>query len=392
MATGRRDFGQLALLATYPDRVDEDFENFIDYDDKTWSPMAAWLNKKGNSEQKDTDEFTLFSGELIPRSATLTTTITTTDASAVVGVSSLDGIVAGTLLHVNVATDTHGAGELLRVTAVTTSITVQRLTTVASIADNAVVTIIGNTDTEISTTGPAAFDMEPASVVGYMSILKRRIDITITERNSKVRGAPSRLAEKMERAKLDFLLDQEHQAWFSVKTSNVGSNSVRTSMGIHAQIAGDSSAPQTDGGGTLSAAILGSHMGDMAAYSTTSTLQGYMGKHGVNKMFQLAASDLLVSPSETTWGSKCNNVCVGPLTLQLMYARVFDIVGTPYNEFIFTIDQSQIKNVHLAEGKARLQRNVQPDSSGEKESHQFRAQCGVSITTPRRHGFIYDLI
>lgn len=77
MATGRRDFGQIALGATYPDRVDEDFENFIDYDDKTWAPMAAWLNKKGNSQEKDTDEFTLFSGELIPRSATLTTTITT---------------------------------------------------------------------------------------------------------------------------------------------------------------------------------------------------------------------------------------------------------------------------------------------------------------------------
>ncbi len=85
-------------------------------------------------------------------------------------------------------------------------------------------------------------------------------------------------------------------------------------------------------------------------------------------------------------------MCVGPLELKLCYARVFDIVGTPYDEFIFTLDMSQIKNVHMKEGRARLQRNVHPDPSGEKESHQFRAQCGVSITTPKRHGFIFDLV
>lgn len=394
MATGTRSFGQFNLITNGPDRVDEDFENFIDYDDKTWAPMAAWLNKKENSVQKDSEEFTLFAGELIPRACTLTTTITTTDASAAsVGVSSTDGIVAGTLLHVKVATDTHGAGELLRVTAVTTTLTVTRLTTVAQIADNATCIIIGNADTETSTSGPAAFDMEPASVVGYMSILKRRIDISKTERNSAVRGAKDRLSEKLERAKMDFLLDQEHQAWFSRKTANSAhSSTLNTSMGIHAQIAGDSSAPQTDAGGNMTATIFGGHMADMAAYSTTDTLQGYMGKYGIREFFELAENDVRTKPEDTAWGSRANRAVVGPLSVQLMYARVFDIVGTPYDEFIFTLDQSQIKNVHLREGRARLERNVHSDPSGEKESHQFRAQCGVSITWPKRHGFIYDLI
>ena len=394
MATGRRSASQITLQGTYPDRVDEDFETFIDYDDKAFAPMAAWLNKKGNSEQKDTDEFTLFSGELIPRAGTLTQPITTTDATGSITISGTDGIVAGTILHVGPATDSSNAGDLVRVDSVTdaTSITFTRLTTDYGIPDDAPFIIIGNVDSETSTTGPASFDMEPASVVGYMSILKRRIDITITERNSAVRGAPSRLAEKMDRAKKDFLLDQEHQAWFSRKTSNVGSNAIRTSMGIHNQIATTTAATQTDGGGTISAAILGTHMSSMAAYLTTSTVQGFMGKHGMNKVFQLATTALLISPTETSWGSRANSIPVGPLTLELMYCRVFDIVGTPYDEFIFTLDISQIKNVHLKEGKARLQRNVQSDSSGELESHQFRAQCGVSITTPKRHGFIYDTI
>lgn len=392
MATGTRSFGQFNLNTNNADRIDEDFENFIDYDDKTWAPMAAWLNGKENSVQKDTDEFTLFAGELIPRAATLTTTITTTDASAVVGISSTNGIVAGTLLHVGPATDSANAGDLLRVTAVTTSIIVQRLTTNYTIPANRPCIIVGNSDSETSTTGPAAFDMEPASVVGYMSILKRRIDISKTERNSAIRGATDRLAEKIERAKLDFMLDQEHQAWFSVKSSNVESNSVRTSMGIHAQIAGDSSSVKTDAGGDLTATVLGTHAGNLAAYSKTSTKQCYMGKYGIREVFELTSADVEISPTETTWGSKASKLCVGPITMELMYARVFDIVGTPYDEMIFTLDQPEIKNVHLKEGRARLERNVHSDKSGEKESHQFRAQCGVSITTPKRHGFIYDLI
>jgi hypothetical protein len=394
VATGTRSFGQFNIITNNSDRVDEDFENFIDYDDKTWSPMAAWLNKKENSVQKDTEEFTLFAGELIPRSATLTTTITTTDASAAsVGVSSTNGIVAGTLLHVSsVGDDGATAGELLRVTAVTTTLTVTRLTTVAQIADNATVIIIGNADTETSTSGPAAFDMEPASVVGYMSILKRRIDISKTERNSAVRGAKDRLSEKLERAKMDFLLDQEHQAWFSRKTANSAhSATLNTSMGIHAQIIGDSGSTTTDAGADLTEAILGTHVGDMALYSKTSLLQCFMGKHGISETFELVAPDVRIKPEDTKWGAKANTLCVGPFTLQLMYARVFDIVGAPYDRIMFTLDINEIKNVHLREGRARLERNVHSDPSGEKESHQFRAQCGVSITTPKRHGFIYDL-
>ena len=169
MATYVSGAGQHLLESTNLDRVNEDFENFIDYDDRTKWPMAAWLARKENSVQKDTEEFTLFSGELIPRTATLTQTITTTDAAAVVTIDSTNGIVAKTLIHVPLA-DGAGPGELLRVTAVTTSIAVTRLTTDAQIPDNATAVIIGNFDTENSTAGPSAMDMEPASVVGYMKI------------------------------------------------------------------------------------------------------------------------------------------------------------------------------------------------------------------------------
>ena len=393
MATGVRTSGQHLLESTNLDRVNEDFESFIDYDDKTRWPMAAWLAKKGNSDQKDTEEFTLFAGELIPRTATLTATITTTDASAAIGISSTDGIVVGTLLHVpDITTDGVDAGELLRVTGVTagTSVTVTRVTTVAQIADNQVVVIIGNIDTETSTSGPAAFDMEPASVVGYMSILKRRIDITKTERNSKVRGARDRLAEKRERARMDFMLDIEHLAWFSRAVKDA-SGRLRYSMGIHSQIAGTTAAVQVDAGGALATnAMLGSTISQAAQHATTSTFTAFHGRYGMDALFQLGAGDLQSRYTDTGYGFKANQMNVSSFLINWVYARVFDIVGAPYDQMILGLDMPAIKNVHLREGQMRFESNVHDDRSGETESHQFRYQGGVSITWAKRHWMIYD--
>jgi len=395
MATGVRTFGQFVLETSNVDRVDEDFSNFIESDDESRWPMAAFLNKKGNSVEKKTTEFTLFAGTLIPRAVTLTVAITTTDASAVVTCSSTDGIVVGTLLHTNGLLDGATAGELLRVTAVTTSITVQRLTTVAGIADNKTCTIIGNSESETSTSGPNAFDMEPASVVGQMTILKRRVDISITERNSAIRGGNSRLQEKLDRAKQDFLLDQEHSAWFSVKTSNVGSNSVKTSMGIHEQLAGATDTVNKDAGSALlTAAVMGDAVSNFAAYAGTSSITLFHGRYGMDSLFQLGQTATVGNQnvSDNKWGFKGGHITAGAFDITCVYSRVFDIVGAPYHAMMFGLDMGLVKNVHLKEGRARLQRNVQSDPSGEKESHQFRAQGGISITWPKKHFFIFDLV
>ena len=318
MATGTRGVtGQIALKSSFSDRVNEDFENFIDYDDKTRWPMAAWLAQKKNSEQKDTSEFTLFSGELIPRTTTLTQTITTTDASAAVTISSTDGIVVGTLLHVPFTDDGARAGDLLRVTGVTdgTSVTVSRVTTENTIADNRVVYIMGNVDTETSTAGPTSFDMEPASVTGYMTILKRRIDITRTERNSAIRGAKDRLSEKRERARMDFMLDIEHTAWFSRAVSDV-SGRLRYSMGIHGQIASDATSVEVDAGGALATnAIISSAVTQAAQWATTSTFTCFHGRYGMDALFTLGSGDLFSRYTDTGYGFKANQMNVSSFLL-----------------------------------------------------------------------------
>lgn len=391
MATGTRTWGQGVLETNNYDRVDEDFENFIDYLEKTEYPMTAWLTKKGNSVQKKTQEFTLFSGTLIPRTATCTVTITTTDAAAIITVSSTDGIVAKTLLHVPIA-DGATPGEYLRVTAVTTRLNVTRLTTSAQIPDNSTLVIMGNTDTENSTAGPASFDMEPASVVGYMTILKRRVDISITEKNSAIRGASSRLEEKLERAKLDFLLDQEHHAWFSrpVKDST---NHLRFSMGIFTQVANTSGTIETDAGGDdLIADDLGDTLAQVARYATTKNFTGFHGQEVMAGLWKLGIQDLQMRPTDTSWGVKASQVTgPGGFTIDFVYTRVFDIIGYPYDSMLFLADIPAIKQVHLAEGQPKLMRDIQTDDSGETRSHQWRAQVGVYLTQPKRHAIVRDV-
>lgn len=391
MATFTRNAGQHVLETNNLDRVDEDFASSIDYDDVVEAPMAAWLAQKENSEQKDTEEFTLFTGELIPRTFTITVTITTTDAAAIITVSSTNAVVAKTLLHVPIG-DGDAPGELLRVTAVTTRLNVTRLTTSQQIPDNATAVIVGNLDFENSTAGPVATDMEPASVTQYMSILKRRVDITKTERRSKVRGAANRLQEKLDRAKMDFLLDWEHSAWFSRGVKDA-TNRLRLSIGIFTQIANDSDAVQTDAANAaLSMAHIGDTIAQAARWAKTKRWSVFHGQQGMAGLWELATSDLLQRVEDTSWGAKATMVnAPGGFTLEMIYARAFDIIGAPYADMLIGLDINAVKNVHLEGGRPKLERDVHTDKSGETESHQYRAQCGVAIAWPKRHFVIRDV-
>lgn len=395
MATGTRTFGQFNLESVNSDRPDTDFANTLENRHKTRWPLTAWLSKKGNSKQKKTTKFVLFEEDLIPRTGTATKTIATTGSTTGVGAASLNGIVANTLLHFPAAwaaSTSDDPGELVLVTAVTTSMTVRRVTTDAQIADNSGFVIMGNTDTETSTSGPAAFDMEPASVTLYMTILKRRIDISITERNSEVRGAASRLKEKLNRAKMDFMLDIEHNSWFS-RSGTDATNLLRYSAGLIPQIAGDTNATKTDAGGAaLSKAMISDTIANSAVDATSNNYAVFHGKQFMGGLWELEMGDMQTRVGETTYGMWATSITApGGFVLDLIYCRVFDIIGTPYNKMAVGLDMGSVQPVHLKEGRPKFTRNVHTDDSGEKESHQWRYQGGISSVWPRRHWIIYDV-
>jgi hypothetical protein len=81
----------------------------------------------------------------------------------------------------------------------------------------------------------------------------------------------------------------------------------------------------------------------------------------------------------------------GGFKLEMIYARAFDIIGAPYADMMIGLDIGAVKNVHLEGGRPALERDVHTDKSGETEAHQYRAQCGISITWPKRHWIIRDI-
>lgn len=397
MATGYRTYGQFVLEAHDSGyRVDTDFADTLDNIHKTRFPLAAFSSKKGNSVQKDTDKFVLFEEDLIPRTVTLTDPITTTDAAATIGVSSTDGIVVGTLLHVPAAwaaSATALAGELLRVTAVTTSIAVARVTTDVGIADTTTAVIIGNAVAETSTASVASFDMEPTGVLGYMNILKRSVTLTKTEKNNAVRGAADRQAEKLNRAKMDFMLDIEHNTWFSRAVTD-STNKFRYSMGIISQIAGSSSAVKTDAGGdALSLPDIGDSVAKSAKWSDSNNYVVFHGGQAMAGLWELEMGKLESRTGENKFGMYATTVnAPGGMTLDFVFCRVFDIIGAPYSKMLVGLDMSKITPVHLKGGRPMLEKNVEADPGGEVEEHQWRCQGGIAVTWPQRHWITYDAV
>jgi hypothetical protein len=396
----QRTFGQFVLEAhDSGNRVDTDFADSLDNIQKTRFPLAAFSFKSKNSKQKDTSKFVLFEEDLIPRTGTATKTVATTGSTtgAITG-DSLRGIVVGSVIHFPAAWTSASvatAGDIAYVSALTTSkATVRRITTTeGQIADNSTFVICGNVDTEISTSGPAAFDVEPSSVTGYMQILKRRIDFSKTELRSKVRGAADRQAEKLNRAKMDFMLDAEHFYWFS-RATNDSTNSLRYSMGIIPQIAGATGSVKIDAGANdLALGDIGDAVAKTAKDSASDNYTVFHGGQGMAGLWELEMGKLESRTGETKFGMYATTVnAPGGMTLNFVFARVFDVIGAPYSKMLVGLDLSRIAPVHLEGGLPVLERDVHSDPSGEYVSHQWRAQCGIGVTWPRRHWITYDVV
>ena len=399
MPTGYRTHGQFVLEAhdsAY--RVDTDFADSLDNIQKTRFPLAAFSFKRGNSKQKDTSKFILFEEDLIPRTGTATKTIATTGTTTgAITTANLGAIVVGTVLHFPAAWTSASVadpGDLVYVSALTTSkASVRRITTDAAVADNSTFVICGNVDTETSTTGPAAYDMEPTAVTGYMQILKRRIDFTKTELRSKVRGAADRQAEKLNRAKMDFMLDAEHFYWFS-RAVNDTTNKLRYSMGIIPQIAGATGAVKTDAGANaLALEDIGDSVAKTAKDSASDNYTVFHGAQGMAGLWELEMGKLESRTGENKFGMYATSVnAPGGMTLSFVFARVFDVIGAPYTKMLVGLDMPKIQPVHLEGGLPMLEKDVQSDRSGEYVTHQWRAQCGIAVTWARRHWITYDVV
>lgn len=385
------------------DRINYQRSDFIDYKDDARTPLMAYYDRQGNQKASQSDLIKLFSCSLMARSYSITDA---TPAGTVAGntaadntVSTTAGLVTGMicLVYDGSTSDEGGtAGTLIYLSAVDAANTEINYTNLSggTIAQNDEFVPIEYASADDATTGPAFVDREPETVTGYLAILKRKVQVTITERDTAVYAASDREQEKIQRSRREFMRSREANAWFSRATTDVGNNKIRTSMGIHEQLAGGIT--WIDGGqAVLGDYMLGNALANGAAYYDTDSFAVFHGKYFLAGLFKLGIAKGQTRPTDSRYGFKATSIDVAQYSLSCVHSQLFDVIGEPFCSIAVGLDLGNVTNWYLkGEGKMQLKRNTDPTAAteGETVSHMWRVQEGVSITQPTRHFAIHSLI
>ena len=379
------------------DRINWQRGKKIEYKDEAKAPLMAYHERAGAQQSSDSDLIKLFRGDLMSRRYTLSdaTGVATFAGSTAedATISSVTDLVAGMvcLVHGGIASEGSTAGTLIYLDAVDTAATEINYTNLSgsahAIVQNDELIPISFVSADDAETGPSFTDREPETVTGYLSILKFKTQITITERDTAIYAAEGREQEKIKRSRMEFMRHREAHAWFSMATTNVGSNKIRTSMGIWEQL--QSGITMIDGGeATLSAAMLADAIANGAKYYDTTEFAVFHGNDGLAGLFQLGANKILTDVEDDAYGFKAQTIKVAQYRLAMVYSQLFDLVGEPFSSMMIGLDLSNITNWYKGgEGRMQLKKNTDPKAAAEGEviSHMWRVQEGTTLNVLERH-------
>lgn len=385
------------------DRINWQRGSMVDVKDDAKAPLMAYYERNGTQKSSQSDLIKLFTVDLMSRRFQITDATpaasTAGSTAADITVDSIANLVVGmvALVHGGIASEGNVAGSLIYISAVDTANTEIDYTNLSGgiIAQNDYFIPIAFVSADDATTGPAFKDREPETVTGYLSILKWAVQVTITERDTEVYAAEGREQEKIKRSRMEFMRCRELNAWFSRATTNVGSNKIRTSMGIHEQLAAgvtwiDAAAA------ALGDFMLGNALAAGSKFFDTTEFTVFTGYKGLAGLFKLGAGKLQTFISDDAYGFKgTQSIKVAQYTLRIVHSQAFDIVGVPFDANMIGLDLGSVVNWYLQNsGKMKLQRDTDTKASGEGETitHVWRCQEGISVTVPTRHFGITELI
>jgi len=385
------------------DRIDFQRGERIEYKDEARAPLMAYYDKQGDQRASKSDLIKLFRGDLMSRRYTITdaTPVGTNagDLATDQTVSSTDNLVAGMIapVHGGIASEGSQAGTLIYISEVDTANTEINYTNLSgsshAVAQNDEFIPISFVSADDATTGPAFTDREPETVTGYLSILKYKVQVTITERDTAVYAAEDRESEKLKRSRMEFMRHREAHAWFSRATTDVGNNKIRTSMGTWEQL--QSGITMIDAAeAALSNEDLANAIANGAKYFDTTKFACFHGNDGLAGLFELGAGKLQTKFSDSVYGFKAQVINVAQYEIAMIHSQLFDLVGEPFSSMMIGLDLSNVTNWYLAgEGRMQLKRNTDPTaaSEGETVSHMWRAQEGTTLNVLERHWAIEAL-
>lgn len=391
-ATFTRSPGFGDYVSNSSTQIDYDVDNYLDYDDTgaRWD-ISSFLMKKENSEKVDTPIFYTWEAEYTVRTGTTAEAVTTSETA--VDVTSANGIRVGDILWFPTA---DAAGTYARVSAIATNtLTVAYLaSTGGTIANGATYYVLNEAAAETASTSVAATYMYPTRVTNTVMIVRRAFEWSLTEEASALYTGNS-VSNKEEQTRVEFQKDLAHLAWFSVADSTPTVTGVYVSKGIIPQLQTNAAALRINAGSdTLSYEDVVNLADGLIQFSNTNEYMVFCGSTALKGLAKLGASSSTYQsrPGDNSFGFSGTTVAVGDMKFMFKFERVFKEMGTPINNYAVALDLKQIKFAHLGDkNKFRFQPNVHDDPGGETRKSQFRAQVGVKLHWPKRHGYIFGL-
>jgi len=380
--------GYMELRSTLTSMIDYEYENYIDIDDDVAADLATFVMTQGNSKEVGTPEFFAWAGEMTDRTGTVSDTTGLATDDTQLYVESTAGLRVGDILHFPTAGED---GDHVRITSVAAPLNISDLNTrTAAIATDAAFIILGEAAAFDSASSATATYREPTKVTNYTQLIRRSVHWDETELASDVETKASRMEQKSSWLRKEFRKDLGFTYWFGRSSQDAStSGGYQTTKGIVVQLANGSGVTSANEGGALAYATVSGIVEGLAEWAKYRNYKCYHGELALGGLADLGTTARVGNQDRKgPYGYAGQSISVSNFTLDMVYERILQEAGAPYNGYMFFIDPKCLSLHHLTGKKFTFQQNIQDDPGGEIVKHQMKTNSGLGITWEKRHGFI----
>jgi len=284
------------------------------------------------------------------------------------------------------------SGEHLRVTVVTTNtLTVSRgygSTSATTIADDAVLVILGNSNAE-GASKRTALSSQKTKRTNYTQILREPFDVTGTLDSTEEYGEADDMAQLRKEHLQIHMKDIERSFIFGeAKEDLTGAQPIRTTGGLRSFL----STNVTNASGTLTEAEFEGWVEDIFAAGGDKKM-GFLSPLIASGVNSWAKSALQMFPKDKTYGIAVTKYLSIHGELDFVVEKMFS-ENTTFNGYGFAVDMELVGYRYLnGNGKSRdtkLRKSIQAPDADEIVD-EYLSELGFWLALENRHGYLYGV-
>ena len=278
-------------------------------------------------------------------------------------------------------------GEQLLVTAVSSNtLTVNRgwgTTSAGTLADNAVLLIVGNANEEGATIRTIK-TVQSVEKTNYLQIFRRPFGVTETDNNSENYGGKD-LAHRRAMQLIEHQKDIERAFWFGEpKEDTSGTHPRRATGGVDYWISTNS----TDAGGTLTETEFEAWLRTGFRYGS-STKFLFAAPILVSAISSWARGKLQMLPKNKTYGIGITQYLSPHGIVNVINTKLFSETSV-YSGYGYLIDLESIAYRHLSNRDTKLITNIQ-DNSEDAEKDEYKAEVGLEFKNEKKNSVLTNV-